>query len=186
MKRCLRMSVMVAMLLSLGACATPDPDNNEFDEANTVSTKTDSVLQTDSALTQGIEDDGFYHDENRHPLHVGDQTYHFDFNQSFVREEDKPSLQIQAHYLISHPQTKILIVGNTDERGSREYNIGLGQRRALSVERFLIANGVSKKQILTVSYGAEKPVAFGHSEADYAKNRRADLQYQTPVITDVN
>ncbi len=178
-KRLLRTSVMVAMFLSLGACATPDRDD-ELDGGNTTSTQ-----QPENALTQGVGDvDSFYSGENRHPLQVGDQTYHFDFDKCFVREEDKPSLQVQAHYLINHPQAKLLIVGNTDERGSREYNIGLGQRRALSVARFLIANGVNEKQILTVSYGAEKPVAFGHSETDYAKNRRADLQYQTPVITD--
>jgi peptidoglycan-associated lipoprotein len=117
-------------------------------------------------------------------MQVGNQIYYFDFDKSFIRGEDMASLQVQAHYLISHPEAKILVAGNTDERGSREYNIGLGQRRALSIQQFLVANGVSERQILTVSYGAEKPVAFGHSEADYAKNRRANLQYQTPIITD--
>ncbi|MGA9629287.1 MAG: peptidoglycan-associated lipoprotein Pal [Candidatus Rickettsiella isopodorum] len=176
-KRLLRVSVMAAVFFSLGACSTAD--NNELGEASAIPT------HVDNALTHGAGDIGsFYGDESTHPLQVGDQTYYFGFDKSLVREEDKPSLQVQAHYLISHPQAKILIAGNTDERGSREYNIGLGQRRALSVQQFLIANGVSRKQILTVSYGAEKPVAFGHSEADYAKNRRVDLQYQTPVIND--
>jgi peptidoglycan-associated lipoprotein len=176
-RRLLKMSVMAVACLGLSACSTAD--KSELGEV------TASPAHADSAQTQGAGDVGsFYGDESTHPMQVGNQIYYFDFDKSLVREEDKPSLQVQAHYLISHPQAKILITGNTDERGSREYNIALGRRRALSVQQFLIANGVSEKQILTVSYGAEKPVAFGHSEADYAKNRRADLQYQTPVITD--
>jgi peptidoglycan-associated lipoprotein len=176
-KRFLKMSVMAVACLGLSACSTAD--KSELGEATASST------HADGALTQGAGDvSNFYADESMRPLQVGNQTYYFDFDKSIVRDEDKPSLQVQARYLISHPQAKILIAGNTDERGSREYNIGLGQRRALSVQQFLITNGVSEKQILTVSYGAEKPIAFGHSETDYAKNRRADLQYQTPVITD--
>lgn len=176
-KKLLKISVLTAAFFSLGACSTAD--KSELGETSAIPS------HTDSATTQGAGDVGsFYGDESTHPMQVGNQEYYFDFDKSVVRDEDKPSLQVQAHYLISHPQAKILITGNTDERGSREYNIALGRRRALSVQQFLIANGVSARQILTVSYGAEKPIAFGHSEADYAKNRRADLQYQTPVITD--
>ncbi len=175
-KKLLKLSVLAGACFSLGACSTAD--KNELGETSALPS------HADSALTQGAGDVGsFYGDESTHPLQVGNQEYYFDFDKSVVRDEDKPSLQVQAHYLISHPQAKILITGNTDERGSREYNIALGRRRALSVQQFLIANGVSARQILTVSYGAEKPIACGHSEADYAKNRRADLQYQTPVIT---
>jgi len=176
-KRLFKVSVIAAALLSLAACSTADKSELGETSAN--------LTHADSALTQGAGDIGsFYGDESTHPMQVGNQTYYFDFDKSFVRDEDKPSLQVQAHYLICHPQAKILITGNTDERGSREYNIALGRRRALSVQQFLIAAGVSANQILTVSYGAEKPVAYGHTEADYAKNRRADLQFQTPVITD--
>ena len=175
-KRLLRMSVIAAAFFSLSACSTAD--KSELGEDI-------HPIHADNAMTQGAGDvNSFYGDENTQPLQVGNQIYHFDFDKSFVRDEDKPSLQVQANYLIKHPQAKILIAGNTDERGSREYNIGLGLRRALSAQQVLLEKGVSRNQILTVSYGAEKPVAFGHTEADYAKNRRADLQYQTPVITD--
>lgn len=177
-KKLLKLSVLTAAFFSLGACSTAD--KCELGETSAMPSN-----HADSALTHGAGDVGsFFGDESTHPMQVGNQEYYFDFDKSLVSDKDKPSLQVQAHYLISHPQAKILITGNTDERGSREYNIALGRRRALSVQQFLIANGVSARQILTVSYGAEKPVAFGHSEADYAKNRRADLQYQTPVITD--
>jgi peptidoglycan-associated lipoprotein len=176
-KKLFSMSIITVAFFSLSACSTAD--QSELGEISA------NPTPTERAMTEGAGDVGsFYADESSHPLQVGNQTYHFDFDKSFVRDEDKASLQVQANYLIEHPQAKILIAGNTDERGSREYNIGLGQRRALSVQQFLLERGVSKNQILTVSYGAEKPIAFGHSEADYARNRRADLQYQTPVITD--
>ncbi len=174
-KKFLKVVVIASACSVLAACLTDEK-----------SELTDASMNADSALTQGAGDiNAYYGDEKSgHPMQVGNQTYYFDFDKSFIRGEDIVSLQVQAHYLISHPEAKILVTGNTDERGSREYNIGLGQRRALSIQQFLVANGVSERQILTVSYGAEKPVSFGHSEADYAKNRRADLQYQTPIITD--
>jgi peptidoglycan-associated lipoprotein len=177
-KKILKISAISASFFILAACSTAK-EELEKDNFN-------SVQVSDKAIVGGAGDvSSFYDDEaNTHPLEVGNQTYYFEFDQSRIESKDSPSLRVQAHYLISHPQAKILIAGNTDERGSREYNIGLGQRRALSVANFLRANGVSNKQILTVSYGAEKPVAFGHSEADYSKNRRANLQYQAPVISD--
>lgn len=114
-------------------------------------------------------------------LRVENQRYYFDFDRSEVNEADMASIKVQAHYLATHPHAHILLAGNTDDRGSREYNIGLGERRARSVEAILEADGVSKKQITTVSYGAEKPVASGQDEDAYAQNRRVDLVYQTPI-----
>jgi peptidoglycan-associated lipoprotein len=177
-KKLLKISVFSASFFILAACST-GPEDSTADNLSPNGT-------ANKAIVSGAGDiSNFPNDEaNTNPLQVGNQTYYFDFDKSAIQSTDIPSLKIQARYLINHPQTKILIIGNTDERGSREYNIGLGLRRALSVAHFLRAEGVNKDQILTVSYGAEKPVAFGHSEADYGKNRRANLQYQTPIITD--
>jgi peptidoglycan-associated lipoprotein len=177
-KKILKISVISVSFFILAACATRRDalgDSNLCDEQT-----------SDKVALSGAGDAGnFYNDEaSGNPLKVGNQTYYFAFDNSTIQSTDFASLTVQARYLVSHPQAKILVAGNTDERGSREYNIGLGQRRALSVEHFLQAKGVSKNQILTVSYGAEKPVAFGRSEEDYSKNRRANLQYQTSIITD--
>jgi len=177
-KKVLKMSIIsVGLLILIGCSTTRKGELDEGDQSN--------GQFSDSVAVNGVGDESnFYGDETcRDPLKVGNQTYYFAFDNSTIQSTDIASLNIQARYLVCHPGAKILIAGNTDERGSREYNIGLGQRRALSVERFLRSKGVSKNQILTVSYGAEKPVAFGHSEEDYAKNRRANLQYQTPVVT---
>jgi peptidoglycan-associated lipoprotein len=86
---------------------------------------------------------------------------------------------VEAHagYLKDHADRKVIIQGNTDARGSREYNLGLGQRRAESVKRSLEVLGVKDNQVEAVSLGKEKPKATGNTEADYAENRRADILY---------
>ena len=110
-------------------------------------------------------------------LTVGDQTYYFDFNKSDVRDQDLACIKVQSDYLNAHPEAKVLLEGNTDPRGSREYNVALGQHRADAVTEVLKQAGVSDEQLRSVSYGAEKPVSQGHSDADYALDRRVNLAY---------
>jgi peptidoglycan-associated lipoprotein len=87
-------------------------------------------------------------------------------------------VQAHAKYLGAHPQTTITLEGHTDETGSREYNLALGERRALTVRRQLVLLGATAGQIKTVSYGEERPVAEGHDEQSYSQNRRAEIIYQ--------
>lgn len=108
-----------------------------------------------------------------------DQRYFFDFNQSVVHSSDMPSIKVQAHYLISHPSAHAQLQGNTDIRGSREYNLALGQRRADAVKQALLLEGASAGQLNTISFGAEKPIATGDTEDDYAQNRRVDMKYKS-------
>lgn len=105
-------------------------------------------------------------------------TIHFDFDRSEIRPEYREMLAAHAQYLVSHPNVHVRIEGHTDERGSREYNIALGERRAQSVERVLIADGANSDQITIVSYGTERPAVQGHNEAAWAKNRRAVIEYE--------
>ncbi|MFN3628774.1 MAG: OmpA family protein, partial [Casimicrobiaceae bacterium] len=86
-------------------------------------------------------------------------------------------LEAHAAYLKRNPQARIVIEGNTDERGSREYNLALGQKRSESVKRVLMLLGVAEAQIEAVSFGEEKPRRTGSTEADHAENRRADIRY---------
>jgi len=110
-------------------------------------------------------------------LSVGEQTYYFDFNESTVHDADKASLQVQANYLIKHPEAKLLLEGHTDPRGSREYNVALGERRAHAVLAVLKADGAAADQMRTVSFGAEKLASPGQTEEDYAQDRRVHLLY---------
>lgn len=107
------------------------------------------------------------------------QTYYFTFNSSgLTRKIDMAAIVAQANYLAAHPDARIRLEGNTDDRGSREYNIGLGWRRDQTVESILLQHGVSKDQIKLVSYGKERPAVFGDNEAAWRLNRRVNLVYE--------
>ena len=101
----------------------------------------------------------------------------YDYNRYEIKEEFVPVIDAHAKFLMDHAELKIAVQGNCDDRGSREYNLALGQRRADSVKRAMVLSGVGDKQIETVSFGAEKPVALGQDEESWAKNRRADIVY---------
>ncbi len=88
-----------------------------------------------------------------------------------------PIVDAHAKLLMAHTDLKMFVQGNCDDRGSREYNLALGQRRAENVKRAMVLLGVNDKQVETVSFGAEKPVAFGQDEESWSKNRRSDLVY---------
>ena len=105
------------------------------------------------------------------------RSVYFDFDSNVVKDEYRPLIQAHARYMVDHADTHIRIEGNCDERGSREYNLALGQRRAEAVKKIMTVLGVSDNRIETISFGEEKPVALGHDEASWAKNRRADIKY---------
>jgi len=106
------------------------------------------------------------------------RSIYFDFDSYAVKDDYQPLLQQHSSYLKSHPERHVLIQGNTDERGTSEYNLALGQKRAEAVRRAMSLMGVADSQMEAVSLGKEKPMATGHDESSYAQNRRADLVYQ--------
>ena len=98
---------------------------------------------------------------------------YFDYDKSDLRTDSMMDLNSKAQYMIENSDIKVTIEGHCDERGSNEYNLGLGERRASSVKKFLISKGVSDASIDTITYGEEKPVCFEHEESCWSKNRRA-------------
>lgn len=102
----------------------------------------------------------------------------FDFDQSTIRSEFNYILEQHAIYLKSHPSVNIRLEGHTDERGSREYNIALGEQRALSVRQVLLLQGVLSDQITTVSFGEELPLDLGRDETAWSQNRRVEIVYE--------
>lgn len=102
----------------------------------------------------------------------------YDYDKFDVKDEYRGLVEAHAKFLRENPGRKMLIQGNTDERGSREYNVGLGQRRSDGVKRMLILLGAREDQIESVSLGEEKPKAEGHDESAWSQNRRSDLLYQ--------
>ncbi|UZK65773.1 peptidoglycan-associated lipoprotein Pal [Sphingomonas sp. M1-B02] len=104
---------------------------------------------------------------------VMSDTVLFDLDQYDIDPEARAILDSQATWLVSRPEARITIEGHADERGTREYNLGLGDRRANAAKNYLAARGVSASRITTISYGKERPVAMGSDEAAWAQNRRA-------------
>lgn len=102
---------------------------------------------------------------------------YFDFDQSELRPEYGDLLARHAQQLANNSRVKVRLEGHADERGSREYNIGLGERRAQSVRRMLLIQGAAAEQISTVSFGEERPAALGSDEEAYAQNRRVEIKY---------
>lgn len=105
------------------------------------------------------------------------RSIYFDYDKYVVKPEFQNLVEAHAKYLMAHPEANVHLQGNADERGSREYNLALGQKRAVAVKKVLNVLGVPDKQIETISYGKEKPKALGHDEASWAENRRADIIY---------
>ena len=105
------------------------------------------------------------------------RSIYFDLDSNIIKQDYRSVVETHGKFLAKKPGVKIVIRGNTDERGSREYNVALGQRRADATKQALSVYGVTDGQIETVSLGSEKPVAEGHNEEAWAKNRRADIAY---------
>ena len=106
------------------------------------------------------------------------RTVFFDYDSNLVKEEYRPMVAAHARYLTQNKNAKMIIQGNSDERGSREYNLALGQRRADAVKQMMTVLGAEAPRVETVSFGEEKPRGQGATEAAFAENRRADIVYQ--------
>ena len=102
---------------------------------------------------------------------------YFDFDKSDVRNDARELITKHSAFLSKNPSIRVRLEGHADERGSREYNIGLGERRAQAVRRLMLFQGVTDRQLESISYGEERPAVEGHDEAAWAKNRRVELVY---------
>lgn len=105
------------------------------------------------------------------------QTFYFEYNSAELSAEDRDALATHARFMNSRPDVTVVLEGHADERGSREYNLALGERRAKVIERVLTLQGVSPGQIQVISFGEERPDAFGHDEESWRLNRRVKLLY---------
>ena len=105
------------------------------------------------------------------------RSVYYPFDVYAVQDADQPAVRAHAKYLAEHPNRTVRLEGHADERGSSEYNLALGQRRAEGVKKMLVLGGAKDGQIETVSYGEEKPKASGHDEASWEQNRRTDIKY---------
>lgn len=106
------------------------------------------------------------------------RVIYFDYDKSELPDEYRPIVQAHANFLGANPRARVVLEGHTDERGSREYNVALGERRAEATRRLMLFMGAAEDQIETVSFGEERPVALGHDESAWQQNRRVEIIYQ--------
>jgi peptidoglycan-associated lipoprotein len=179
---CMRMVWAVAAAGALMAgCATPNPDKPATgDERTVAATNPGTGAGTAGATGSGVAGTGATGQGNplRDPRNVlSKRSVYFDFDSYVVKDEYKPLIEAHGKYLQVTRTAHMTIQGNCDERGSREYNIALGQRRADTVKRMMQLYGATDAQVETVSFGKEKPKNPGHDEAAWTENRRDDVVY---------
>lgn len=161
-------------MFTLAACSSSDStDSSAASETNTGSTTEQSTVVTSPVEQQPVLSE----QELRSQQLRQEQTIYFKFDNAEIQPDYQDMLTAHAEYLRDNAEVKVIVEGHADERGTPEYNIALGERRANAVAKYLQALGVSASQISIVSYGEEKPLVLGHTEADYAKNRRSVLVY---------
>lgn len=177
---------IVASGLLLTACQHSQTQQPDLSNLNSVQP---SQQQEPNAQTYAANDNAQYQQNAQqqkldgiYPVNSrqapADQTYYFAFDSNQLMSAELAAMQVQARYLATHPRAKIRLEGNTDNRGSREYNVALGWRRDQSVEAYLEQQGVSPKQIEMVSYGKERPAVQGNNQQAWALNRRVQLKYK--------
>ena len=158
----------LVLSLSLAACTTT--------KTNTGSGTEGTGTGIDSGMANNVSAEQALRDEIAR-LQAEGKIVYFDYDSNTIRPEYNEILAKHGQFLAQHPEQKLVINGHTDERGSPEYNIGLGERRAKAVATILMSHGVQPSQIESVSYGEERPADEGHSEESWAQNRRAELMY---------
>ncbi len=169
-----RLALLVLGLALAGCSSTPQQpvltDPRPISPAPPVSQETTTAPLESSRPTYA----GPWEDPSS-PLY--NRTLYFDYDTAEIKPEYLPLMRTHARYLGSHTETRVTLEGHTDERGTREYNLGLGDQRADAVRRSMLAEGVLPDQMANLSYGEERPAELGHNERSWRLNRRVIIQY---------
>jgi peptidoglycan-associated lipoprotein len=170
-------SLLIAVpVMTLAACgSTSNTDAGNADQSSQTTTVDNSTVEVETVKPAEPTAEELL--QQKYDALRQNQIIYFDFDKSTVSGEYVELLQAHADFLVKNPAVKVLVEGHADERGTPEYNIALGERRAQAVAKYLEGLGVSESQISTVSYGEEKPMIKARNEDAFAKNRRAVLVY---------
>lgn len=180
MNKSLVMSVVLVSLLA--ACSSKpvkeEPKAAVEDKSPVAQTAKPAAPMEDKATTAPATQSAVAVNPLTDPNNIlSKRNVFFDFDKDEVKAEYRPLVEAHAKYLVANPNAHVALQGNADDRGSREYNLALGQRRAAAVKKVMNVYGASDKQIETVSYGEEKPRCTEQNEACWSQNRRADIVY---------
>jgi peptidoglycan-associated lipoprotein len=181
----MRKWIIAAFLIAaIAGCASTPEETTTTDQAATTATPSTGTT-TGGATTQGLGGSGVTGSAAgggipssalKDPRNIlSKRSIYFDYDQFTVKDEFRPLVEAHAKYLQSNRSARAILQGHTDERGTREYNIALGQKRADAVKNMMLLYGAQEIQIETVSFGKEKPRREGHDETSWAENRRVDI-----------
>ncbi len=163
---------LVAAAAITGCSSTPEDTTDNTASAAPV----EDYSAQDSEVDGGAMGSDYGAQDQTDPA-LQNRVVYFDFDKANIRPDAIATLQAHAAYLSKTPGARVRVEGHADERGTREYNMALGERRAKAAASFLAANGASPSQLEIISYGEERPVALGHDESAWGENRRSELQY---------
>jgi peptidoglycan-associated lipoprotein len=168
----------IGMMVFLAACASKDPVATKVED-RTPATTTGTAVAPKTSSTDTIKPPvGNPGDELKNPNSIlSKRVVYFDFNTDAVKPEFAALIQAHANFLAQNRNRKIRLEGHADERGSREYNMALGQRRSNAVRTATSVLGVGNERMETISFGEDKPKSNGHDEASWAQNRRVEIVY---------
>ena len=183
-----KLYLLAFLALFVSACATTQGEETTEVESVDITTEGDgesdgsvTVIEesTGGVMATPIADDDLTAEQmlEQSDTALANRTIYFEFDSARLTDESLDILEVHGNFIADNGNVHVRLEGHTDERGSREYNIGLGDRRAQSVRRVLLVQGASSDQIETVSYGEEQPAVMGHTEEAWAKNRRVELIY---------
>ena len=171
--RLINAAAPLAMLGLLAACSTQPSAPTPTGDSQPGASASTSQTSTRPAPASAVPASAMKGNTEK----VTKRSVYHDYDQSDLKPEQRTTVEANAAYLREHPDLKVRIEGNADERGSREYNLALGQRRAETVMKTMNLLGVTPSRMETVSYGKEKPRASGHDEQSWSENRRSDIVY---------
>ncbi|MBS0364705.1 MAG: peptidoglycan-associated lipoprotein Pal [Proteobacteria bacterium] len=176
-------AALLAIVLGVAGCASHKPKPSAGAGGAGAASSTEAAGAQGAGVGAAASASGNPDDETAGPQAglLATRIVYFEFDSTEIKGAGTEVVGAHARYLAANPTARVRLEGNTDERGSREYNIGLGERRAQAVRHALLLQGAADGQISTVSYGEERPAAPGHDEEAWAKNRRVEIVYLTPA-----
>ena len=175
-------AILAASIAVLAGCSSTMKDDMATDTAATDTATTATTAAADSSTsTAGVSENGLTAEQiqaRQDAAFAADTLFFFDYDQASIKAEARAALQAHAAYLSANSDAMVRLEGHADERGTRAYNVSLGERRANAVKRYLIVQGASSAQVETVSYGEERPLSLSQTEEGFARNRRVELIYK--------
>ncbi|MGZ5779616.1 MAG: peptidoglycan-associated lipoprotein Pal [Burkholderiaceae bacterium] len=171
--------ILCAAIVSLLAACSSTPVKSEDQTASAQTSSTAKSDASSNATATRVGSTATQGNLLKDPNNIlAKRSVYFAFDKYAVDDKYHALIQAHAAYLQSHPDAKVTLQGNADERGGAEYNLALGQKRAAAVQKMMELSGASAKQIEAISFGKEKPKATGHNETAWAENRRTDVNYK--------